>query len=362
MRFEWMGRQERQYVGDGIGQVYIELSTACNLSCTTCVRHSIKEFKNTHFTRRLLNKLVGQLQELSHLNRIVLLGFGEALCNPDIQWHLRHLSTLNVPIVLVTNGLLINKHLAELFVLLPLEEVYISIDDPAGVRPVIRKGSDVHIPLQAITVLQETKISKTAQKPIIGVETVVTEYTVNSVVDIITMAKQAGAEHCIVSHVFPYTSAMSNAIVYSIDGKYDGLKQARKLLTHDTTGTVAESNASTLRRCPFIEKGTVFVNVKGYISPCPELAYTHQAYYFGNPRTHIQHRFGNIAKNSIASVWESAEFVSFRDKFRYFEFPDCTLCVEPDMCYHRTVEHKDCYWNTSPCGECLWAKGIVLCP
>ncbi len=112
-------------------------------------------------------------------------------------------------------------------------------------------------------------------------ETVVTEYTVNSVVDIITMAKQAGAEHCIISHVFPYTSAMSNAIAYSIDGKYDGLKQTRKLLAHDTTVTVASSNASTLRRCPFIEKGTVFINVEGYISPCPELAYTHQAYYFG---------------------------------------------------------------------------------
>ncbi|MEJ5363110.1 MAG: SPASM domain-containing protein [Spirochaetota bacterium] len=362
MRFEWMGRQERQYVADVIGQVYIELSTACNLSCTTCVRHSIKDFKNAHFTRKLLNKLVGQLQGLSHLDRIVLLGFGEALCNPDIQWHLRQLSTLNVPIVLVTNGLLIMQHLAELFVLLPLEAVYISIDDPAGVKPVIRKGSDVHIPLQAITVLKETKISKKAQKPIIGVETVVTEYNGNSVVDIITMAKQAGAEQCIVSHVFPYNSAMSMAIAYSIDGKYDGLKQARKLLAHDSTVTVAESNASTLRRCPFIEKGTVFINVEGYISPCPELAYTHSAYYFGNSRTHIQHRFGNIAKNSIAAVWESAEFVSYRDKFRYFEFPDCTLCVEPDMCYHRTVENRDCYWNTSPCGECLWAKGIVLCP
>jgi len=362
MRFEWMGRQESQYVADTIGQVYIELSTACNLSCATCVRHSIKDFKNTHFTKKLLNRLVSQLQELSNLNRIVLLGFGEALCNPDIQWHLRQLSTLNVPIVLVTNGLLITQHVAELFVSLPLEAVYISIDDPAGVKPTIRKGSDVHIPLQAITLLKETKHNIKAQKPIVGVETVVTQHNINSVVDIITMAKQAGADHCIVSHVFPYSSDMSNAIAYSIDGKYDGLKQARKLFLHDTTVTIAGSNASTLRSCPFIEKGTVFINVEGYISPCPELAYTHLAYYFGNPRTHIQHRFGNILKNNIAAIWESAEFVSFRDTFRYFEFPDCTLCVEPDMCYHRTVEHKDCYWNTSPCGECLWGKNIVICP
>jgi len=362
MRFEWMGRQERQYVADGIHQVYIELSTACNLSCTTCVRHSIKNFAIAHLKKPLLAKIIVQLRQLKSLQRIVLLGFGEALCNPNIQWHLKQLSTLNVPIVLVTNGLLITQQLASLFVSLPLDAVYISIDDPAGVKPLIRKGSDVHIPLQAITMLKEAKNAMKAQKPFIGVETVVTQYNVNNVIDIVTMAKQAGAEHSIVSHVFPYTSEMSNAIVYSVDGTKDGLKQARKYFSHDTTVTMARSNASTLRSCPFIEKGTVFINVHGYISPCPELAYTHQAYYFGNPRMHIHHRFGNIEKDAIADIWNNAEFAGFRDKFKYFEFPDCTLCVEPDMCYHRTVENKDCYWNTTPCGECLWAKGIVLCP
>ncbi|MGQ9843067.1 MAG: radical SAM protein [Spirochaetota bacterium] len=362
MNFEWMGRVERQYVSSDITQVYIELSTACNLSCATCVRHSITNFVIAHLKKSLMAKIILQLRQLPRLQRVVLLGFGEALCNPDIQWHLEQLSIINVPIVLVTNGLLMSQQLASLFVSLPLDAVYVSIDDAAGVKPLIRKGSDTHIPLKAIAMLKEAKNAMKAQKPLIGVETVVTQYNINDVVDIISMAKQAGAEHSIVSHVFPYTSEMSNVIVYSIDKKNDGLKQARKYFAHDHLVTMAQSNASTVRCCPFIEKGTVFINVNGYISPCPELAYTHQAYYFGNPRMHVQHRFGNIANNSITDIWGSMEFAGFRDKFRYFEFPDCTLCVEPDMCYHRTVDNKDCYWNTSPCGECLWAKGIVLCP
>lgn len=362
MRFEWMGRQERQYVADTISQVYIELSTACNLSCTTCVRHSIKNFEIAHFKKSMMKGLIAQLQKLQSLKRIVLLGFGEALCNPDIQWHLEQLGTLNVPIVLVTNGMRIDTTLATLFVHIPLEAVYISIDDIYGINPVIRKGGSSDVPLSAIRLIKKIKQEENNTKPLIGIETVATTHNIDKIDAIILTAKEAGAEHCIVSNVFPYTDEMSKNILYTIDGSGDRLTLIRKKFYKDKSVTIAGGSASVARHCPFIEKGTIFITVNGQIAPCPELAYTHTAYYFGNPRVHQKHWFGTITKGNITDIWNSNEYVSFRDTFRYFEFPDCTLCVEPDMCFHRTVENKDCYWNTSPCGECLWAKGIVLCP
>lgn len=362
MYFEWMGRQEKQYVASEISQVYIELSTACNLSCATCVRHSINNFAIAHITKPLMEKIIVQLHQLQKLQRIVLLGFGEALCHPSIQWHLNKLATLKVPIVLVTNGMLIDTTLAENFVNLPIDSVYLSIDDTAGVKPVIRKGSDVAVPLAAIELINKIKKERKSHKPLIGIESVATTHNIEAIPDIISQAKKAGAQHFIISNVFPYTESMKDTIVYSMDGKHDGLKKIRAMFSKDSNVVVAGGSASVLRCCPFIEKGTLFIAVNGDVAPCPELAYTHTAYYFGNPRVHVHHRFGNVGKDSINTIWNSEGFTKFRDTFRYYEFPDCSLCVEPDMCYHRTVEHKDCYWNTSPCGECLWAKGIVLCP
>jgi len=26
------------------------------------------------------------------------------------------------------------------------------------------------------------------------------------------------------------------------------------------------------------------------------------------------------------------------------------------------MDEEDCYGNRTPCGECLWAKGIIVCP
>ncbi len=362
MCFEWMGRLETQHVASEISQVYIELSTACNLTCTTCVRYSINNFAIAHIKKPLMAKIIAQLRMLQSLQRIVLLGFGEALCHPDLQRYLVELATLKVPIVLVTNGMLIDTTLAELFVDLPIDAVYISIDDTAGIKPVIRRGSDVAAPLAAIEMINKIKKEKKSHKPLIGIESVATTHNVEAIPKIISEAKKAGAESFVLSNVFPYTESMKNAIVYSRDGKYDRLKKLRAMFSLDLNVVVAGGSASVLRCCPFIEKGTLFITVNGDVAPCPELAYTHTAYYFGNPRVHIQHRFGNVGKDSINTIWNSEEFTRFRNTFRYYEFPDCSLCIEPDMCYHRTVENKDCYWNTSPCGECLWAKGIVLCP
>ena len=88
--FNLVFRFEKQSVSTRITQVYIELSTHCNLSCRSCVRNSIVDFKKIHFSPALMQKLVPMLKKLQ-LERIVLLGFGEALCNPDIKSLLKSL-------------------------------------------------------------------------------------------------------------------------------------------------------------------------------------------------------------------------------------------------------------------------------
>jgi MoaA/NifB/PqqE/SkfB family radical SAM enzyme len=125
---------------------------------------------------------------------------------------------------------------------------------------------------------------------------------------------------------------------------------------------LARQRADGERACPFIQKGSLFITARGDAAPCPELAYTHRARYFGNERVHGRYLLGNILDRSIEQIWDSEEYIELRKQFLYYDFPDCSYCYRPDLCYHRTAEGRDCFHNPTPCGECLWSKGIVICP
>lgn len=361
--FSWMTRTERQEVAQEISQVYIELSTHCNLACKTCVRNSIENFTLHHFSKTMMRRLVAMLRNLPRLQRIVLLGFGEALCNPDFINHLTALKSCNAAIVLVSNAHFINPKIADFLVSLPLDELWLSFDDDPADIAHIRRGVSSETFAQKIALLTDARTRQTSSLPKLGMEIVALRSNVRAIPAIIDYGKNAGIERFIISNVFPYAEHMKDEILYSVfDEPEISLHAVVSKSMRGTNMQIAQQNADALRSCPFIEKGTVFVTATGDIAPCPELAYTHPAWYFGSKRMHRALRFGNISRTTLEKAWRTFEFSDFRKKFEYYEFPDCSLCREPDLCWHRTVDTKDCYGNETPCGECLWAKGIVICP
>jgi len=181
--------------------------------------------------------------------------------------------------------------------------------------------------------------------------------------DTIGYGRSIGIQSFIVTNLYPYAENMSNEILYDTDTR--PLVDLRKILKREIKRNdvrVANQKADVNRRCPFIERGTLFVTARGEIAPCPELAYTHPAYYFGYKRMHNSFIAGDTNRHTLAQAWDNTTFIELREKFRYYDFPNCVYCYRPDMCYKRTVEDTDCYWNPTPCGECLWAKDIVICP
>ncbi len=361
--FSWMERTERQDVSDEITQVYVELSTHCNLACRTCVRHSIENFRPRHFSRALMRRLVPMLKGLPELRRIVLLGFGEALCNPDFTFHLTALRKTGAEIVLVTNAHFIDAEIAGFLAALPVDELWLSWDDDPAAAPRNRRGADAGSFSGKVSLVREARERAGSSRFLLGMEIVAMKSNFRALPSIVNFGTAAGIERFIVSNVFPYTEVMQDEILYTLTGRPERVTaSALKGISRAANVTVAGMSSDVTRRCPFIERGTVFITAEGDIAPCPELAYTHPAWYFGSRRTHGKLHFGAITRASLASIWNSREFRDFRNNFAYFDFPDCSLCREPDMCWHRTVQNRDCYGNSAPCGECLWAKGIVLCP
>lgn len=361
--FNLVFRTEKQDVSPRITQVYLEMSTHCNLSCRSCVRNSIVDFKNSHFSPELMRRVLPMLKKL-RLDRIVLLGFGEALCNPDIKHLLKSLRTLKTKIVLVTNAAFLSEEMSSYLVNLPLDEIYVSWDDDidGGVN-INRKGIKADLFRMNIEILLKLKNISHDERPRIGMEMVATKSNYHLIPQAIAYGSSVGIDKFIVSNIFPYSKEMGKEILYDIGSKPPvNLKKYLSKEIKNSNVVTANQSVDITRRCPFIEKGTIFITATGEVSPCPELAYTHPAFYFGSDRMHNRFIVGNMINQSIQSVWDNKQFSEFRKNFVHYDYSDCSFCYQPDRCGMRTDESVDCFCNTTPCGECLWAKDIVICP
>lgn len=340
-------------------QLYLELSTFCNLSCRTCVRNSVIDFQAGHFSPELMERLLDSISAIPTLNCIVLLGYGEALCNPHIHGFLEHLAHTGIPLSLVTNGQLMTPGIMDHIIYLPVQEVFISWDDDVDTDQ-IRVGSDSG---KIRSVLEYLRQRRRKAVPVIGVEIVALKSNYTALPRIVASSCRAGAEQIIVTNVFPYGEEMRDQILFSYQ-----TAPKLKTLTHLSKSAgqagiaCARQIVGDARACPFLEKGTLFITAQGDIVPCLELAHSHKAWYFNSERTHFQYDFGNITHTTLASAWASEKFTTFRELFVYYDFPDCLHCRDSQMCLHRATRDGDCFRNGSPCGECLWARGVILCP
>ena len=340
-------------------ELYLELSTLCNLSCLTCVRNSVIDFKAADFTLSMLERLMDSISTMKNLQRIVLIGYGEALCNPDIHAMLTRLGQTGIPLCLVTNGQLITAEFIEILIELPVQEVFISWDD-YGESDRIRIGSDTG---KIRATIEALRGRRKGRFPLIGTEIVALRRNLGALGKIVAASAAAGGEKIIVTNVFPYSEEMSDEILFTY--KVQPATDIHSLLK-DFGGSVELTLANQVigndRACPFIEKGAMFITAEGDVVPCMELAHTHTAWYFNAQRTHFKLIFGNIMHNTLSEIWALREFVDFRERFVHYDFPDCMKCSRPYMCRHRITNEGDCFRNGSPCGECLWARGVIRCP
>lgn len=363
--FTMVFRSERQEVSPSPAQVYLELTTHCNLRCRLCARNSIADFRKTHFPLPLLRSLLPQIQDLRPA-RLVLFGFGEALLHPRIGTIFSLLRAIETKIILVTNAGLLSRETARLLVKLPIDEVYVSWDDDIESGDIlIRVGIDSRMFKSNIGALAEERSAAGSNKPILGMEIVATKHNYRSIPSIIASGRSLGIEQFIVTNLYPYSAETADDILYERD-RHPAVSLTELLRREIKLGKgsirIASQTARRNRRCPFIERGTLFITAQGDVAPCPELAYTHSAFYFGSRRTHHRQIYGNCATQPLIEIWNQKKFADFRENFKYYFYPDCSYCYRPDICYSRTVEAVDCYGNETPCGECLWAKDIVICP
>ena len=84
--------------------------------------------------------------------------------------------------------------------------------------------------------------------------------------------------------------------------------------------------------------------------------------------TCIRHSWGDDLSHMPWPVFEKllkdmAELPNavFRWTVRNSHYPSCIDCQQADGCVMAQTNEGDCWGNRPSCGDCLWARNIVVC-
>jgi len=118
------------------------------------------------------------------------------------------------------------------------------------------------------------------------------------------------------------------------------------------------------RECPYVVEEATVVRADGAVAPCFEFLYTHPLFVNNHQKIVKAVNFGNVRQKSILDIWNSDEYVEFRDARRRLSTttPWCGDCPYSSLgCWFVKDNSLDCYGNSPSCSECLYSVGISKC-
>ena len=365
-----------------LARVYVEPTSACNLSCRTCVRNSWSEPMGT-MSMEVYRRLIEGLRGVPSLKKMSFWGFGEPLLHPHIVEMVAMAKRLEAETQVITNGLLLNRQMADALVWAGLDSIVISVD---GATPEaysrVRTGADLRLVQRNVEGLLEARDKSGRGNPEIGLEFVVMRRNVGELRKLHNLALDMGASFIVLTNVLPYTEELSDEILYGLitgglypmprskwrpeirvprmDSRREVLDPLMGLLEHASAVDPPAGPLDGGAHCRFVNEGSAVVAWDGELSPCIPLMHSYPCYIMRRPKQIRRYTLGNTGKESITSIWAHEEFVRFRALVQQFDFAPCSNC---GGCHMVESNEEDCFGNTFPvCGDCLWARGVIQCP
>lgn len=369
---------------DSLNKIYIEITTFCNLDCQMCVRRAWDE-PFGHMPLAVFSDLMEQVRQFPQPPIIHLSGYGEPMIHPQFLEIVRLAKATGGPVEITTNGTLLTKATAQALIELDLDRLMVSIDGvDADHYDDIRVGGSFKRVIENLRHIRRLKLRGKGRhsNPQVGISFVAMKRNVADLPKLPWLATYIGAAEIQVSNVVPHVPEMEDEILYEHSlraSAYRGSRWAPNMnlpkldmsapaleplsSVFDSIASLSVLNTSLSSHndyCRFAQEGFTVIRWDGAVTPCLPLLHDHPTYLLGREKQITHYTLGNINQQSLAEIWQSAEYAEFRAKLRQFPFSPCTTC---GGCERFAANQVDCSHNTFPtCGGCLWAQGFVQCP
>ncbi len=343
--------------------IYLEITNRCNLNCRMCFKQAWKE-REGDMGMPLFLKILDEAREFRDLRMIYFGGIGEPLAHPRFLEMARLARQRGYRVGLSTNGALLTDEIMAALIALKVDLIYFSLDVipmmPTRVGHAVSEDTATKLAR-----LRDMKNARGSDLPHIGVETVITKENYRHLYDLTEYTKQFEVQAMIFSNLLPPNKAFSHLIAY--DGSLDLSDQLHGVYLKSCEDRgfllkLPEFSLRTERHCDFVEKKTTIVRWDGEVAPCYRFLHTYPEVVFGREKQVTSVSFGNVGQTSLQDIWESRAYLWFRYLVTHAQFPSCTDCPLVDACAYVRGTEMDCWSNMPSCGDCLWARKIILCP
>lgn len=340
-------------------KIYLEVTTKCNFSCITCIRHSWSD-ETGQMPGEVFQAIVAGCSALPDLRTIHFGGFGEPLTHPDILAMITHCKSAGYAVEMITNGSLLTAGMAAALIEAKLDWLFVSLDgSDVDSYENIRPGANYEEVVGNIRQLQLLKNERQAGFPRIGIEFVATKANFSRLPFMRKVVDELKADRFIVTNMLPYHAAMKDEILYDQGADMLGFGWESPLLS---LKTAPKMKLETQRACRFVEGKAAAITWQGAVSPCYAFMHSYDCYIFGRKKSMLAHDFGNVVTRNLAEIWTDPEYATFRWISRNSHYPSCTDCRQADGCNLAQTNESDCWGNQPSCGDCLWARDLIMCP
>ncbi len=350
--------------------LYIELTSRCNFSCKGCFREGFTEdfgdMKDSTF-RAILSALDGKKAKRG-VKRVFIGGIGEPMLHPRFSRFFRELST-RVPVIeLQTNGSFLDDRRIDYLIDAGLEKLVLSYETGslghAAGSSLDEVGVSGNFLWQAIDRVKKAKKKAGKRRPLIAVEWVLTRESLEDLETFAAAVVAAEVDEIIISNMLPVSAEGEKEILYRTDGCRGGdpMEPLFRSIRHRIHYTIPQFSLKTERSCSFIESNSAVLRWDGEVAPCYRFLHNGMERIDGREMELIAHSFGNIAKSPLYEIWNSREYIWFRISVSQSLYPSCTDCSLKAGCEYLRDSSGNCWGLAPSCGNCLWARQIVVCP
>jgi len=340
-------------------KIYIEVTTECNFSCITCIRHSWSDAMG-QMPDDVFDRILSNFPDLPDLRAIHFGGFGEPLTHPGIIGMISRCKSMGYAVEMISNGSLLTEPISAALIDAGLDWLFVSLDgSDSGSYENIRPGANYEEVVGNIMRLQLMKNERNSVSPRIGIELVATKANFSRLPFMRKVVDELKAERFVVTHMLPYHESMKDEILYDQGADMLNFGWESPLLA---VKTAPPMKLETQRSCRFVENKATTITWQGDVSPCYALMHSYDCYILGRRKAMTAHNFGNVRQKRLPDIWTDPKYATFRWVSRNSHYPSCTDCRQVDGCILAQTNEGDCWGNEPSCGDCLWARGLIVCP
>lgn len=336
-----------------LNRIYIELTNRCNLNCEICFRNAWDTIEGD-MDLTLLKSIREQVKEFPELKEVFFGGIGEPTVYPNFKVAVDLFEEYQLH--LTSNGIM-DEETAQLLCE-KFYEIYFSADqyheDTQGVKDQLihtfEHFSNYHKTTRSLT-------------PKTGIAYVLTKSNSEALFEVLKMMRHYGFDRLSLSHLMPLDQKDCDEVFYTRYENPEGKAFLNRIFTYrDIKTSIPDMELKTERRCAFIDKGYIYIDVNGDVMSCYRLANTYDEYVFGAKKKVLKHSFGNLKEKSLKEIIEGPGYQRYWNTVYDNQYPSCVDCDLREGCSLVEDTKYDCYFNTPSCADCLWVRNFIRCP